>query len=158
MKQKILKYALLIGMVVIVVAATVLTIHYVLTEVAENTTSLPETSSSILETTSSTEKTTSFQEEATSSTEESTSNTEPHKHSFGEWIVTKEATCTVDGEQERSCSCGKKETQTINSKGHVILTVSAKLPTCTELGFTEKQMCSVCQTVLKQSEKRTRLG
>ena len=89
MKPKILRYALLIGVILLAVAATVLTINYILNEAAENTTS--------------------FQEEVTSSTEESTSDTEPHKHSFGEWSITKEATCTVDGEQERSSNVLQNE-------------------------------------------------
>ena len=102
------------------------------------------TSSSTEETSSSTENTSSSTGETSSSTEESTSNTEPHRHSFGEWVVKKEATCTADGEQERSCSCGTKETKTLKAVGHVILTDSAKLPTCTEPGFTEKQRPWAC--------------
>lgn len=40
-------------------------------------------------------------------------------HEYGEWTVTKEATCTEDGEQERTCSsCGETETQTIKATGH----------------------------------------
>ncbi len=41
-----------------------------------------------------------------------------HTHSFGEWTVTKEATCTEPGEQTRSCDCGYSETQVIPAKGH----------------------------------------
>ena len=112
----------------------------------EETTGSSE-STSTEETTGSSESTST--EETTESTEESSF---PHAHTFGEWTVTKEATCTKDGEQERSCSCGEKETQTVKASGHVILTESAKLPTCTEQGFTEKQTCSVCGETLKQSE------
>lgn len=41
-----------------------------------------------------------------------------HEHKFGEWIVTKNATCTENGEETRECACGEKETRTINSIGH----------------------------------------
>ena len=41
-----------------------------------------------------------------------------HTHSFGDWVVTKEATCIEDGEQTRSCDCGLTETQVIPATGH----------------------------------------
>ena len=41
-----------------------------------------------------------------------------HTHSFGDWVVTKEATCTEPGEQTRSCDCGYSETQVIPATGH----------------------------------------
>ena len=41
-----------------------------------------------------------------------------HTHSFGDWVVTKEATCTEPGEQTRSCDCGHTETQVIPATGH----------------------------------------
>ena len=41
-----------------------------------------------------------------------------HVHSFGEWVVTKEATCTEPGEQTRTCDCGHSETQVIPATGH----------------------------------------
>lgn len=36
-----------------------------------------------------------------------------HTHSLGEWTVVREATCTQEGLQERVCSCGYKETKSI---------------------------------------------
>ena len=41
-----------------------------------------------------------------------------HTHAFGEWTVTKAATCTEDGEQTRTCDCGYSETQVIPATGH----------------------------------------
>ena len=41
-----------------------------------------------------------------------------HTHSFGEWTVTKAATCTEPGEQTRTCECGYSETQVIPATGH----------------------------------------
>ena len=43
-----------------------------------------------------------------------------HTHSFGEWIVTKEAGCTEDGIEERTCTCGEKETRSILAKHNFI--------------------------------------
>ena len=37
-----------------------------------------------------------------------------HTHKYGEWTVTKEATCTASGEERRECStCHKVETKVI---------------------------------------------
>lgn len=37
----------------------------------------------------------------------------PHDHIFGEWQITKDATCSQNGEETRLCSCGEKETRTV---------------------------------------------
>ena len=41
-----------------------------------------------------------------------------HVHSYGEWTVVSQATCTEAGLEERSCACNEKETREIPS-GHV---------------------------------------
>ncbi|MBE6110162.1 MAG: hypothetical protein E7194_07055 [Erysipelotrichaceae bacterium] len=42
------------------------------------------------------------------------------EHSYGEWTVTKEASCTERGKQERECTvCGKKVTEDIPQLAHV---------------------------------------
>ena len=41
-----------------------------------------------------------------------------HVHSFGEWTVTTEPTCTEEGSKERVCECGEKETEVIPALGH----------------------------------------
>ena len=38
-------------------------------------------------------------------------------HRFGEWQVSRPATCTEDGEYERVCHCGERETKPIPSRG-----------------------------------------
>lgn len=35
----------------------------------------------------------------------------PHTHAFGEWQTIKDASCTVQGEEMRACSCGEKESR-----------------------------------------------
>lgn len=36
-------------------------------------------------------------------------------HDFSNWSIIQEATCTVDGRKERTCTCGEKETMTIKA-------------------------------------------
>ena len=44
---------------------------------------------------------------------------EPHTHTFGEWVVVKEATEEEAGLKERTCECGEKETEVIEKLEHV---------------------------------------
>lgn len=46
--------------------------------------------------------------------------TSPNGHSFGDWSVTKNATCTESGEKTRVCSCGYTETEPVFATGHKI--------------------------------------
>ncbi len=74
-----------------------------------------------------------------------------HVHAFGEWITVKDATCTVKGEQERYCSCGEKETKSIDATGHTEVVDAAVAPVCNATGFTEGKHCSVCdETIVAQ--------
>ena len=59
------------------------------------------------------------------------------------WSATKEATCTENGEERRTCAtCGETETRTMDAKGHSLTSVVVE-PTCTEDGYTEYK-CTVC--------------
>ena len=50
---------------------------------------------------------------------DSLSSKQPHKHEWGKWKVTKEATCEKEGEKQRKCaSCGKTETKKIEKLDH----------------------------------------
>ncbi|MCR5576992.1 MAG: hypothetical protein K6F56_08295 [Oscillospiraceae bacterium] len=67
------------------------------------------------------------------------------EHTWSEWAVTAEPTCTEDGSQERSCSvCGYTESEAIPASGHTwgAWTVTAA-PTCAE-GGSQERSCSVC--------------
>ena len=73
-----------------------------------------------------------------------------HSHDFGQWITVTDARCTSDGLEERTCTCGAKEEQTIPAPGHIpgewfIL----KEPTATETG-SRAVFCLVCDTPLQQ--------
>ena len=67
-------------------------------------------------------------------------------HTFGRWIMSKEVTCTENGERQRICSqCGEKETEVIDSIGKHIEgeIIVDKEPTNTEngVGHTECINC-----------------
>ena len=64
-------------------------------------------------------------------------------HTFGEWTVTTEATCTQLGEEKRECSiCGFVETREVVAAGHAYEAV-VTAPTCTEDGYTT-YTCTTC--------------
>ena len=74
-------------------------------------------------------------------------------HTFGDWVITEEPTCTTTGTQTRTCSvCKKVETQTIEALGHTEVIDKAVAATCTKTGLTEGIHCSVCDAVIKAQE------
>ncbi len=77
-------------------------------------------------------------------------------HSFGEWTVTKAATCTEAGEETRTCSQGDAtEKREIPAKGHTAKSerVNVKAAICTEDGYTGNVVCNTCGAVLEAGEK-----
>lgn len=44
--------------------------------------------------------------------------TPEHTHNFGEWSITKNATCTEDGVKARYCNCGEKQSEVVAKLGH----------------------------------------
>lgn len=73
--------------------------------------------------------------------------TRPLKHSYGEWLVTKQETCAEEGEISRFCVCGDKEVRELPTLPHntVVTTLAA---TCTENGYVQKT-CSDCGYVFR---------
>ena len=70
-------------------------------------------------------------------------------HTYGEWIVTEEATCTETGLRERTCSvCGEKETETIPLVEHEGIWQVTKEATENSEGE-ESLICSVCGKVIE---------
>ena len=64
-------------------------------------------------------------------------------HTFGEWTVTTEATCTESGEEIRECSvCSFAEAREVVAAGHAYEAV-VTAPTCTEDGYTT-YTCTTC--------------
>jgi len=67
-------------------------------------------------------------------------------HSYGNWSQTSAPTCTVDGQQQRSCSvCGNVETKKIDALGHTMGNWSqTKAPTCTAAGEDTRTCTANC--------------
>ena len=76
-------------------------------------------------------------------------------HTYGDWIITKSATCIEDGIREKICSgCGDTITETISARGHIWragFTVDKEV-TCTEDGI-KSIHCSACDTIKEGSER-----
>ena len=71
-----------------------------------------------------------------------TDYTAPVGHAFDEGTVTREATCTAEGEMTYACSCGATHTVPIPMTEHELTSV-VTAPTCTELGYTTHS-CKHC--------------
>ena len=75
--------------------------------------------------------------------------TECVTHTYGDWAVVEQATCTAAGVQKHTCTvCGAEETAPIPATGHTAVKDAAVAATCTTAGLTEGSHCSVCNTVL----------
>ncbi len=77
---------------------------------------------------------------------------EPHEHFWGEYTVTREATCTQEGEQVRYCSgCDESETVAIPVIPHDEYVVEeGYAATCTEEGLSDFTKCRVCGETLSE--------
>ena len=76
-------------------------------------------------------------------------NGDTHTHNFGNWTITKNATCKDEGEETRSCECGETETRKIDKiDTHTEIVDPAVESTCKTNGKTEGKHCSVCNEVL----------
>ena len=72
-----------------------------------------------------------------------------HTHSYGEWAVTKAATCTQAGVKTAYCSCGEQKTEAIPALGHNASRKAVVKPTGTKLGYTDYK-CSNCGAFQKR--------
>ncbi len=73
--------------------------------------------------------------------------TEHITHIFGDWEITKQATCVESGEKIRKCSiCNKVETEIIPANGvHTIIQLPDEEATCQKFGRTNITQCTVCK-------------
>lgn len=64
--------------------------------------------------------------------------------------VTKEPTCTEEGEMIKECTlCSYTETVALESFGHIEVVIPAVASTCTTSGKTEGKQCGVCGDILE---------
>lgn len=75
-----------------------------------------------------------------------------HEHSYTEKI-TKEPSCTENGEKTLTCECGDVKTEVIPAKGHVEEKIPAAPASCSAPGNTEGIKCSVCGEILSKPEE-----
>lgn len=82
------------------------------------------------------------------------------EHSWDNGKVTKEATCTEDGEKTYTCTvCNTTKTEVIPATGHQHKEVrNAKKATCTEDGYTGDTYCTDCNTKLESGTVINKLG
>ena len=79
-------------------------------------------------------------------------------HTFGDWTVTKVATCTEDGSRTRICSvCKAEETETIKALGHSMTAVAAKAATCTDPGNSAHWDCARCGKSFSDAAAKTEI-
>ena len=65
-----------------------------------------------------------------------------HSHSYGDWTVTVEPSCSTEGERVRTCECGAKEVESIDKEGHAFGEwVISGNPSCITSG-TKERSCS----------------
>ena len=76
-----------------------------------------------------------------------------HTHQYGEWTVTKAATCTEAGSKTRTCSCGDEEIEEILPLGHKEEIIEGKAATCTSPGLTDGKSCKNCGEILVEQEE-----
>ncbi len=74
-------------------------------------------------------------------------------HSYGDWIIDKECTCTSAGLKHKVCSsCGDTATETTLSTGHDIVKIDEQDATCTEDGNIEHYFCNNCSGLFTDAE------
>ncbi|MCD7847331.1 MAG: hypothetical protein LUG49_04810 [Oscillospiraceae bacterium] len=74
-------------------------------------------------------------------------------HTWGEGVVTTEATCTEDGVKTYTCTvCGETKTETIPATGHSTEIQNAVDATCTTDGYTGDEVCTICGETVTSGE------
>ena len=75
------------------------------------------------------------------------------KHTWDNGAISREATCTTEGEKTYTCTtCQKTKTESIAKTGHTEVKDEAVAATCEDEGKTEGSHCSVCGTVIREQE------
>ena len=81
-----------------------------------------------------------------------------HTHAFGAWNTITAPTCTTEGAQVRSCSCGEMESRKTTALGHSTVQIPGKSATCSSTGLTNGEKCTVCGTYTIQQQTVDKLS
>ena len=74
-------------------------------------------------------------------------------HSFGDWTIETNATCTTAGKKVRTCSCGYKAEAAIDATNHAnTKKINEKTVSCVEDGYTGDTYCLDCKTTIATGE------
>lgn len=93
-------------------------------------------------------------------TEPTTETTEPteHSHQWESGVVTKEPSCTENGEMTYSCTgCQETKTEVIDAKGHETTVTGAKKATYFAKGHTGDTVCRVCGETIEKGKSISKL-
>lgn len=78
---------------------------------------------------------------------------ENHVHSASRSVLEKESTCTEEGTIVWYCSCGMEMSTETCPPAHTVQIVERIEPRCEDTGWTESEVCAVCQLVLKEPQE-----
>ena len=85
------------------------------------------------------------------SSNQSNNQNSNHIHNYAKNVIAV-ATCTTNGVESFTCSCGDFYTETVNATGHTPVKVPAVSATCTTEGKTEGSHCGTCGAVIVAQE------
>ena len=80
--------------------------------------------------------------------------TEPTDHTYGDWIIDNEPTCTETGMKHRECTCGHIYEEVIPATGHEYVGKVIKSATCEEEGEMEYE-CEHCHDKVTETIDKT---
>ena len=84
--------------------------------------------------------------------------TEKLSHSFSDWEIVAEPTCTAFGLRKRACDCGFVDYGTTDALSHTPVIDAAVDATCTTLGKTEGSHCADCGAVIVAQTEMEKLS
>ena len=80
-------------------------------------------------------------------------NSPAHTHSFGQWMVTTEPTCTESGIKARECDCGVTERAEVPAAGHNWDAGTITREPTSEADGEKTYSCLVCKATMTESVK-----
>jgi hypothetical protein len=80
-------------------------------------------------------------------------------HTYGDWVITKEPSCSEIGMMMSACMrCELAKAQYLAITEHVVVDDEAIEPTCTEIGYTQGSHCVTCGEIFVEQSEIPALG